>query len=105
VNANEGFPLTELQVTACVFLSNYSVCLIAEGLTVCPFCRSFSVRLIVLPIQGFEVTHPIFKHVANIANRRVHQSRSLDVATEKCRVAAANNDDLLRQMAALTKKK
>ena len=51
------------------------------------------------------MTHPIFNQVANIANRRVHQSRSLDVATEKCSLAAANNDDLLRQMAALTKKK
>jgi len=35
----------------------------------------------------------------------VRQSRSLDVATVKCGVVTANNDDLLRQTAALTEKK
>ena len=45
---------------ACVLGSNYAFHLMAEGLTVCPFCGSFFVRLTVLPLQGFEVTHPIF---------------------------------------------
>jgi len=40
--------------------------LIAEGLTVCPFSGIF-VRHTVLPLQGFEVTHPIFGDVANVA--------------------------------------
>jgi len=35
----------------------------------------------------------------------VHKTRSLYVATDKCGPARANNDDLLRQMAALIKKK
>jgi len=35
----------------------------------------------------------------------MRQSRSLDVATEKCGVASANNDDLLCYTAALTKEK
>jgi len=39
--------------------SPYAFHLIAEGLTVCPFSGSF-LRLTVLPLQGFEVTHPIF---------------------------------------------
>jgi len=35
----------------------------------------------------------------------VHETRSVDVATDKCGTARANNDDLLRQMAALIKRK
>jgi len=35
----------------------------------------------------------------------VHESRSLDIATDKCDPARANIDDLLPQMAALVKKK
>jgi len=49
--------MTKLQVTACVFGSLYAFHLIAEGLTACPFSGSFFVRLTVLPLQSFEVTH------------------------------------------------
>jgi len=51
--------VTELQVTACIFGSTYAFHLIAEANGV-PFLRKFFVRLIVWPLQGFEVTHPIF---------------------------------------------
>ena len=37
MNLNERSPVTELQVTACVFCSNYAFHLIAEGLTMWPF--------------------------------------------------------------------
>jgi len=39
----------------------YAFHLIVKGLTVCSFSGSFLVRLTVLPLQGFEVTHPIFE--------------------------------------------
>ena len=56
--------MTELQVTACVFGSNYAFHLTAEGLAASGaffLCRFF-VRFAVLPfpLQGFEVTHSIF---------------------------------------------
>jgi len=45
VNLNERYPMTQLQVTACVFRSNYASYLIAKGLTVCPlsgvFCTTY----------------------------------------------------------------
>ena len=53
--------MIELQVTACVFGSTICIYLIAEGLTMCPFSWSFFVQLIVLLLQGFGETHPIFK--------------------------------------------
>jgi len=34
-----------------------------------PFCGSFSVRLAVLPLQGFEVTHLFFDDLANTVAR------------------------------------
>jgi len=46
--------MTELQVC---FRSPYALHLIAKGLAMCPFSWSFFVRLTVLPLQGFEVTH------------------------------------------------
>jgi len=50
-------------------------------------------------IQGFEITHAIFR-VQFGKWRRVHESHSEDVATDN---APANNDDLLRQTAVLVK--
>jgi len=35
----------------------------------------------------------------------MHKTHSLDIATDKCSPARANNDDLLRQMATLIKNK
>jgi len=40
---------------------------IVNGLTVCTFSGSFFVRLTILPLQGFEVTHSIFDDVAHLA--------------------------------------
>ena len=42
-NLNELSPVTDLQLTGCVFRCIYALHLIAEGLTVCPFCESFFV--------------------------------------------------------------
>ena len=53
--------MVELQVMACVFGSTYAFHLIAECLTVCPFCGFFFVRSTVFLLQGFEVTYPIFE--------------------------------------------
>jgi len=57
----------------------------------------------VLPLQGFEVTHPVFHDVANTdwLMALVHETHPLDVATEECGPATANNDNLLRQTSAL----
>jgi len=63
--------VTELQVTG-FFGSTYALHLIAEGLATCPFSGSFFVRLTVLPLQGFEVSHPIFDDVANVANGKAY---------------------------------
>jgi len=45
VNGNERYPVIDLQLTACVFRSNYASHLIAEGLTVCLspgfFCTTY----------------------------------------------------------------
>jgi len=71
VNVNDRCPVTELQVTACVFGSTYASHLIAEDLTVCTFsgCLLERLRPTVLPLQDFEVTHSIFDDVANTAGR------------------------------------
>ena len=58
--------MTELQVTACVFSSINAFHLTTEGPTVRP--PEVFVRLTVLPLQGFQVTQPIFHDVANVAN-------------------------------------
>ena len=61
MNGNERSPVTELQVTACIFRSNYAFHLIATGVSVCPFSRGFFVQLTVLLLQGLEVTYAIFE--------------------------------------------
>jgi len=58
VSGNDRSPVTQLQVTACVFGSIYAFRLIAVGLAVCGLFT-------VLPLQGFEVTYPIFYDVPN----------------------------------------
>jgi len=63
----------ELPATTGVFGSTYVFHLIVEGLTVCPFCRSFfSARRTVLPLQGFEVTHAIFDDIVNTLSEHFH---------------------------------
>ena len=67
VNDNDSSPMTELQVTACFW---FDLCIPSysgrsDGV---PSLWRFSVRLTVLPLQGFEVTHPIFHDVTNVAN-------------------------------------
>jgi len=39
--------------------------LVAEGLAVCPFCGSFFVWFIGLPLQFFQVIRPIFDDIVN----------------------------------------
>jgi len=51
------------------FGSTYAFRLIAEGLAVCPFSGGFYTTYTVLPLPGFEVTHPIFNDVANTVAR------------------------------------
>jgi len=58
MNVNDHSPVTELQVTVCVFGSTY-VCIPSYSGRANLSAGVF-VRLIVLPLQGFEVTHPIF---------------------------------------------
>ena len=59
--------MTELEVTACAFGSTYAFRLIAEGLMMCLSVEIF-VRLTVLPLQGFEVTHPIIEFFDDFPN-------------------------------------
>ena len=60
--------MTELQVTAYFF--RLAVCIppysrMSNGVV---FLRKFFVRLTVLPLQGFEVTHPIFRNFDDAEN-------------------------------------
>ena len=57
----------QLQVTACVFRSNYAFHLIAEGLTVCPFSGGFSYDL---PFCRYGLwSHvPYFRNLDNVTN-------------------------------------
>jgi len=63
-----------------------------------PFLRRFFRATYRFAAKGFEVNYPIFNHVTNVHN-------GVKVVHQKCGVATANNDDLLRHMAAVTKKK
>jgi len=66
VNVNDHAPMTELQVTTCIFGSTYAFHRIAEGLNGVPFLWKFFVRFAILPLQDFEVTHPIFSKTLRI---------------------------------------
>jgi len=61
VDLNDRSPVTQLQVTACVF--RFELCIpFYSGRSVCPFSGGFSYELsFVLPLKGFEVTYPIFE--------------------------------------------
>jgi len=117
MNVNGWSPVTQLQLTTCVFGSPYAFRLIAEGLSMClspkVFCATYRfavTRLLKLPCTPYLPRRcDLFDRWTCPFRMRskwgAHKSRSLHVATDKCGSATANNDDLLRHTAALIKKK
>ena len=68
-NLNDGSAVTELQVTACVFGSNYAFHLIAEGLLVCRFSGAFLYDVPFCSYKALKSPTPYFRTRSDMLHR------------------------------------